>query len=458
MILAEESLQEQHMLYREYEKSIRTKLLRLVCALTLISYPIFAINDYLAYPELHHEFTRFRYLSGTSLVAAIALTFSGLYQNHFRFLSFLIALTPLFPVAAMIAATGGEESIFFVGLILVAIPMILVFPTNITDIVAYGIMVILIYWLSCRFHLGYSPDTGGDMQLFIHRSTAIVVAMLIALIAWYLHENRRRQLFLANKKLERTNERQKDLLAELDRTRSALIQEEKMRAVGRMSGGIMHEINNPLNGISMLVDVMESNSTIKADKELREMVTDLKVSSARISSVVKDLKMFAYPSSLEDRTDFYVEEMFEKSVLVANVTEAGVAIQLNLLPDTRIRGARSQLIQAIANLLQNSIGAIDQSGRQDGKITINQTLSGNRSVFSISDNGIGIEQDDMSKIFDPFFTTRDIGSGVGLGLSTAKSILSEHGSLLLCASQVNVGSIFSFDLPMPETETSISGK
>ena len=112
-------------------------------------------------------------------------------------------------------------------------------------------------------------------------------------------------------------------------------------------------------------------------------------------------------------------------------------------------GSRGSIVQILINLLSNAskaITAVPSEENRKGEITISTETRGNRLYVHVRDNGIGIDQDTIHNIFDPFFTSRDVGEGMGLGLSICHTIAKNHGGQLTVVSEHGNWTEFSFDL------------
>ncbi len=113
-----------------------------------------------------------------------------------------------------------------------------------------------------------------------------------------------------------------------------------------------------------------------------------------------------------------------------------------------IEGAVADLNQVFLDLLANSARAIEDSGRDDGRIEVTTQTAANDVVVEIRDNGCGISPEVFAKIFDPFFTTKPLGQGMGLGLSVSHGIITQHGGRIEVSSQPGEGSLFRVVLPV----------
>ncbi|MFD2256693.1 ATP-binding protein [Luteolibacter algae] len=214
-----------------------------------------------------------------------------------------------------------------------------------------------------------------------------------------------------------------------------LLRNEKLSALGRMSAGIIHEINNPLNyanaGLHALATYAQDISDDdRADFE--DTLKDIQEGVGRVSQIVIDLRQFTRDENAEspkDRVDPC--EILERSIRMMN-HQAGANIEIVLKKDDpqQILANSNQLVQVFINFFQNSIDAINERKKKEpdlaGKIKVFAGNDGDNTLITVRDNGVGIPAEDVGKIFDPFFTSKDVGQGMGLGLSITHQILQNH--------------------------------
>ncbi len=259
-------------------------------------------------------------------------------------------------------------------------------------------------------------------------------------------------LFLARrleKDLVEQNAVLQETLRHLSRTQAQLIQSEKINALGNLSAGLLHEINNPLNYTLTALQLLGSDCLIKKNDFLNEIVADIEEGMQRIRSIVTDLSAFAYPSEAEKQVSFDFNKAIDSAFRFSAHDMSNIQFSSKLPQPAMVLGSKSHLTQVLINLFSNSFKAIkSRPGRQTGIITVKGEARGDRLYVHVSDNGVGIEKDTMTRIFDPFFTTRDVGQGMGLGLSVCHTIVKNHHGDLVVESVPGEGSQFTFDVPL----------
>lgn len=242
-------------------------------------------------------------------------------------------------------------------------------------------------------------------------------------------------------------------ITELKNLRQQLLQSEKLAIMGQLAAGVAHEINNPINGIinyiHLLLKKLEENNiepeTWKKNLKLVERET------IRIGRLVKNLLNFSRKTD-PDLRPILLKQLIEESLLILEDQFLIKNINLkkkynNNIPE--ILGDFNQLQQVVLNLILNAIQAVDKQGTI--KIILStEGAKGNECFVNlgISDNGVGIPNEDLGKLFDPFYTTKtgDKG-GIGLGLSIAKQIIRAHHGRISIRSQVGEGTNVSIRLP-----------
>ena len=284
----------------------------------------------------------------------------------------------------------------------------------------------------------------------------------------------------------RVAERTEDLqttLSQLQSTESQLVQSEKMAALGELTAGIAHEINNPVNFISSsLVPLKRNLSTmdsliqqyesltaanfeekIKEIKAFREeidynytkeeiglLTNSINDGATRTAEIVRGLRNFSRTDESEQKKAS-VNEGLESTLLLMQSAFKKKNIQLvqdlGNLPN--IHCFAGQLNQVFMNILTNAIQAMPDKGT----ITVNSFVdnSSNTIKVTIADTGKGMTEEVKTKIFQPFFTTKDVGEGTGLGLSISYGIIKKHDGQIDVESELGKGTVFVITLPITIT-------
>jgi two-component system NtrC family sensor kinase len=140
-------------------------------------------------------------------------------------------------------------------------------------------------------------------------------------------------------------------------------------------------------------------------------------------------------------------ELIKSTARLVTHQNRGDNIQIEVEAATRfpyVLGDEGQLQQAVVALATNAIDAMPDGGT----LSLRAKRSGGQAIVEITDTGVGIQPENLTKIFDPFFTTKDVGRGTGLGLAVCYGIVSEHGGRLDVRSNVGVGTTFTISLPI----------
>ena len=245
-----------------------------------------------------------------------------------------------------------------------------------------------------------------------------------------------------------------EMAKRLETKQEQLLQSRKMASIGTFTSGIAHELNNPLNNISLTAESLMEEFTEMTEKEASEMMMEILAQADRASQVVKNLLEFSRterPLLLE----LNINEVLNRTIKLIRNQIMVTGIQLikanskNLPP---IKGRSQDLQQAFINILINSIHAMKDLSGED-IISIRTGLGPDGYVrVDFSDTGIGIKPEDMKNIFDPFYTTKEVGRGTGLGLSLVYAIIRTHGGYIEVKSEINKGTTFSIYLPIAVNE------
>jgi PAS domain S-box-containing protein len=237
-----------------------------------------------------------------------------------------------------------------------------------------------------------------------------------------------------------------------------LIQASKMTTLGQMAAGIAHEINQPLNVIQVCSDfflkMIDRGQTI-GEEDLKSMAADIGKNVQRAAAIIQHMRDFARQSSAtREKVNINdpIRDVFK--VLGHQLRVHEVELNLDLDPELPpIVADHNRLEQVFINLVTNAVDAMDEKNnrpeyRDARKVLSIRSFSENGLVaVTVSDTGIGMDDEVMSKLFEPFFTTKDIGKGTGLGVSISYGIVKDYHGSIEIDSQVGSGTTFKLKFP-----------
>jgi signal transduction histidine kinase len=234
---------------------------------------------------------------------------------------------------------------------------------------------------------------------------------------------------------------------ELKNREDQIIQSKKLASLGILVAGVAHELNNPLNNISMIAQTYQEAYDGLSREQRLEFMEKVEGETERIQAVVRSLLDFAKPKELNlDKAD--MNEVIRTSLrLVQNMLDvSNIETVLYLaegLPPVLID--KPQIQQVLVNLITNAIQAMSSGGRLNISTRIGKEPD--TVEASILDTGKGIPQEFMPHIFDPFFSTKEEG-GTGLGLWVSYGIIKNHKGNIFAESKIGSGTVFTVQLPV----------
>lgn len=234
------------------------------------------------------------------------------------------------------------------------------------------------------------------------------------------------------------------MLRTINAKQDQLVQSEKLAAIGKVTAGIAHEINNPLNNISLTAEVLLEDLEGKENSEHMEMVHDILTQSDRARKVVHHLLEFSRNRKSQVTAHVDLVQLVDDSLaLVKNQFRmSGVHYDFQHKDKpVEIIGNPHQLQQVLVNIMLNAVQAMSSGGL----LRLQVEAENGQALVTISDNGGGIRQEMLPHIFDPFFTTKNDGTGLGLSLSYA--IIKEHQGNIEVDNKEGLGTTFRIILP-----------
>lgn len=223
-----------------------------------------------------------------------------------------------------------------------------------------------------------------------------------------------------------------------------LIMTEKLAAVGQVSAGLAHEINNPLSGIILLLNQLRKNHLPAQEKE--NYFDLIHQGLLKIQTLIKDLLNFTRSSELKPQRVSVNEIIIDLLNLSSHLLEKE-KIRVSLALDQSMPNIlldREKMEQVFLNLILNAVQAMENSTEKH--LTIETYHKAGKVYLTFQDTGPGVPENIANRIFDPFFTTKPPGKGTGLGLSVSLAIVEKHGGRLYL-DKSHKGAKFVIELP-----------
>jgi len=231
---------------------------------------------------------------------------------------------------------------------------------------------------------------------------------------------------------------------ELREMQQALLQSEKLAAMGRLTSQIAHELNNPIYGI---MNTLELLKTEIPPESKRRRILELSLSETqRLAEMLRNMLSFSKPEE-EKRKPIKINELVEGILLMMErqMRESNIKVETYLdegIPE--VMASTNQMRQVMLNLIKNAKEAMPKGGT----LTVRTTREDNKVLIHIQDSGVGVPEEIRDKIFEAFFTTKQKVKGVGLGLSVCYGIIKDHGGEIKVESEVDKGTSFKIHLPI----------
>ncbi len=245
--------------------------------------------------------------------------------------------------------------------------------------------------------------------------------------------------------------------ARIKELQSQLLHADRLAALGRLAGGVAHEINNPMAYVVLNLELaarklaaLEPSPIVAA---VRDAIDESRDGTERVRRIVRGLGAF---SRSEDEPVAAVD-VHQAIDAAMKITENRIRHRARLTKayggSRAVRANESRLTQVFVNLLVNAADAIAEGSVEKDEIRVETSLAPEGVTITVSDTGVGIPEDVRARLFEPFFTTKPVGMGTGLGLSVCQSIVSAFGgTITLDAREPNKGSGATFRVTLPYAE------
>jgi signal transduction histidine kinase len=256
-------------------------------------------------------------------------------------------------------------------------------------------------------------------------------------------------LRVQSEKHRRTAEQLAEANDQIQKAEEAVRRSDRLAALGQLSGGLAHELRNPLGTIKASAEML--NRTVSSENEVAREVAGFIASEVdRTNSLITRFLDFARPLRIRpDQTD--LTQTLDRAVAAAAREKPQVAIYKNYAPEIPPFPFDAELMERVFfNLILNAAQATEPGGA----VTVKTRQAESAVEVSVIDRGTGIDPKDLDAIFNPFFTTKP--EGVGLGLAIVSKIVDQHGGKIAVESEPGKGSVFHILLPMRQSTAQIS--
>jgi len=246
-----------------------------------------------------------------------------------------------------------------------------------------------------------------------------------------------------------------------------LRQFQKMEAVGQLAGGIAHDLNNLLTGVTGYGDLLAAK--VPQDSPLTKYISEVQNAAQRATALIGQLLAFSRKQILQPKVIQLNTRIGGMKDMLQRVMGEDVELNTSLAPDLgQIMADPGQIEQVIMNLAVNARDAMPRGGKltiETANVTLDEDDTkthphahpGSYILLSVSDTGMGMDGETQRRIFEPFFTTKEIGKGTGLGLSTIYGIIKQTGGIIRLYSEPGHGTTFQIYLPRTVEDSSDSG-
>ncbi len=420
---------------------------RVTCVITMILTLGGVGLDMAFYPSHAREFAWVR-VGAATLVGLVLLSYTQPWgRKNIRALTYLWLSVPQAMISWMIYRTEGEQSIYFVGLTFALSGIGFFLPLSVVEALAFGGATLAGYGLACAMR----PGGIEHISVWLGSSLFVLFYTIIAVMIAVYSEKWRWLSFQLKAEVQKKNIELRETNTALAEVKGQLIQREKMAALGTLSAGLLHEVNNPVNYSLMAINMALMDPAAAQSAELKESLSDAREGMQRVQNIVSDLKTFAYQKAGDDsQRMFLLEKAIQSALRLTSFELKGVEITLALPQDTHVLGDEPAIIGVLINLLSNAALALARAAPGQPRIVLSGEHRDGRLWLTVRDNGTGIAPEHIGRVLEPFFTTRDVGAGLGLGLSVSYGIIQRHGGTLSVTSEFGAWTEFAFDLAAPQ--------
>jgi len=441
--------------FEQEQMELNLRNARMGAWFVMILVPLCSFLDWMAYPADYWQFLVLRLACAASCIPLLLALNGSLGRKYCRAYPIILPLLPALMICFMIYLSGDPGSGYYAGLLLCIVATAFVFHWTFREIGITLGLVVLAYFAATL----PTTDDSRALGIFVNNTGFLLLHCVVLYVGSRQHHAIRLREFANRCKAEDQREelaaRNEELTATLKRlreTEAQLDQSEKLASIGRLSAGIVHEINNPLNYVKSAIYLLKKKGKV-LPPEIAETFTsiaeDIGEGIDRVAAIVSDLRTFAHPENRGARP-IHLQETSRKALrlLAKEIGDRGVTLVDEIPAGVIAQGDENYLIQILLNLVQNSLDAL--ADRPSPTIWLKACETTNGVDLIVRDNGTGIPKENLSKIFDPFFTTKQVGQGMGLGLSICFRMIQQMEGEVKIDTSAGSHTQFTLSLKKPE--------
>lgn len=325
------------------------------------------------------------------------------------------------------------------------------FGTSITVIASY------IFYLDLAANFEFINDLQRPLPwLILLFGTIFSVLFAIIIRAAQITQQQAHHLERVNHELKAAMESTSNIMDSKQKLEHALMQGQKLQAMGTLAGGIAHDFNNILYAIIGYSEMARED--VDKNSQLHQNLGKVLEACQRGQELVA--RILTFSRRQHHKLDaLSLKPTIEAALsLLRQTIPTSVMLEFNMDIDAVILGNKTLMHQIMVNLINNAVDAMDGEGVilinvtrvMNDDISLQQLSEANHQNYckiEISDTGHGMDRSTMERIFEPFYTTKEVGKGTGLGLSIVHSIIKEHKGEILATSELGKGTTFTILLP-----------
>ena len=427
--------------FREYRLVVSRGGAYIALVLVLLG----VVLDYGVYPHEQIRFAIARVVCAGLMFSTTILMKFEWGKEKVQLLTFIWLLLPQVMITWMISVTDGSASTYYAGLDIAVFGSAIALPFRLWQNLTLGGLTYLLYVAACAVN-----SNGIELHgPFVVNSFLLLFTAMASAVCTLYNERARFMLFRLKAEVAEKNTQLEETNKSLAQIKGHMLQQEKMAAIGTLAAGLLHEVNNPVNYCLMAIDAAMENQAAKSNPSLNECLTDAKQGMQRIQHIVSDMKIFAYRTdeTSADGTNFNFEKVVDSAIRFVAYETKGISITRDMPSDILVRGDETAIVGVLVNLLENAALSMRAANTVEPAIHLSAAWEDDRLRVTVQDNGPGIPPENLTRVFEPFFTKRDVGQGLGLGLSISYSVIERHGGVLVAESVVGKWTKMIFDLP-----------